>query len=85
MYVESVPIEFLLREGLPLNEAEHICRLVPAFNRHCDYGIPILNPAGVSFQRPLFSTRRELLQMLQDGKALVLDRRCSHERAEILR
>ena len=79
MYVESVPVELLLREGLPLNEAEHICRLVAAFNRHCDLGVRATGFDATFYERPLFSSHAELVMLIRARKPLVLTRQFTDE------
>ena len=79
-FVERVPVELLLQEGLTLdNSALHVHRLVEDYNTYCDRGVKVACLDATFYERPLFSSHAELVRLIRARKPLVLTRRSAVE------
>lgn len=72
MFIESIPLEFLLDCGLQFRDALHLREVVSRFNRHCEAGVPFPIGTSIYCARPLFTSQAELLSLVSDHRPLVI-------------
>jgi hypothetical protein len=75
-FVQNVPAELLLQEGLPPEISLYIQRVVEAQNRHCNRVVEVSCRGTTFSELPLFRNYAQLVRLIRNREPLVLSRRC---------